>query len=337
MIFLHIFKRKMVTITRVSLIVVVFIITCCVPRTPQQQAGADMAKPGSYNLSGKIEISGAFALSPLARALADGYKENNPGVGFEISTTGTGAGLEAFTNGTIHLAMVSRPLTDEERSAGLFPVPVAKDAVVLIVNRENPFLGKILERGIDPKTLALLFTGETPMTWGDLMETSAKDAVNIYTRGDVSGAASLWAGFLYASQEELKGTRVEGDAEMIQKVQSDKFAIGYCNLNYAYDNVTRERKENIQVVPIDLDFKRKISSIDQPYETLEKIHRAIYLGLYPHALCRKLCFVSDGRPENPLLLDFLRWSLTEGQKFVSPTGYCEFNNAEKKVALEILQ
>jgi len=320
-----------------SLIVVIYIISGCAPRTSQEQSAGEAKLPGSYNLKGKISISGAYALSPLARALADGYAAKNPGVEFEIATIGTGAGLEAFSNGGIHLAMVSRPLTDDERSEGLFPVPIAKDAVVLIINRENPYMQKILERGLDPKTLALLFTGDKPMTWGELMGTSNGNRVNIYTRGDVSGAASLWASFLYGTQDDLNGTKVVGDAEMVQKIQADKFAIGYCNLNYAYDNVSRERKENIQVVPIDLNYSRKISSTDQPYETLEKIHRAIYLGLYPHALCRKLCLVSDGRPADPLLLDFLRWTLTEGQAVVSPTGYCEFNNAEKKVALEILQ
>ncbi|MBM3420806.1 MAG: hypothetical protein FJY11_06705 [Bacteroidetes bacterium] len=89
-------------------------------------------------------------------------------------------------------------------------------------------------------------------------------------------------------------------------------------------------------MPIDLDFDRKVSSTDQPYETLEKIHRSIYLGLYPHSLCRKLCLVSNGKPDDPLLFDFLRWSFTEGQVYVSPTGYCEFNNAEKKLSIGLL-
>jgi phosphate transport system substrate-binding protein len=327
----------MAKIVSCFLIVVIYIMSGCAPRTTQEQSADKARLPGSYNLTGKISISGAFALSPLAQALANGYAAKNPGVEFEIATTGTGAGLEAFTNGGIHLAMVSRPLTDEERSAGLFPVPIAKDAVVLIVNRGNPWLQMLLAKGLDPKILTQLFTGDKPMTWGELLDVSNGDRVNVFTRGDVSGAASLWASFLFGTQDDLNGTKVIGDAEMVQKIQSDKFAIGYCNLNFAYDNVSRERKENIQVVPIDLDYDRKISSTDQPYETLEKIHRSIYLGLYPHSLCRKLCLVSDGRPTDPLLLDFLQWTLTEGQAVVSPTGYCEFNNAEKKVALEILQ
>jgi phosphate transport system substrate-binding protein len=327
----------MATHFRYLLFVVIYIITGCAPRTTNEQSEDERATPGNYNLSGEITISGAYALAPLARSLAEGYSQKNPGVKFGIETTGTGTGLDAITNGAIHLAMVSRPLTDEERSAGFFPVPIAKDAVVLIINRENPYIQSILERGLDPRILAQVFTGEEQMTWGDLMETSVSDKVNLYTRSDVSGAASLWASFLYSKQSDLKGTPVEGDAEMIQRVQNDKFALGYCNLTYAYDNVTRQRKENIQVVPIDLKYNKKISTADQPYETLEKIHRAIYLGIYPHELCRKLCLVSEGRPTDPLLLDFLRWTLTEGQAVVSPTGYCEFNNAEKKVALEIIQ
>ena len=305
---------------RYFLFVVIIIISGCTPRNTQEQPSGEQISPGTYNLSGKIKLSGAFALSPLARSLADGYSALNPGVTFEIEATGTGAGLDASSNGAIHIAMVSRPLTDEERAEGLFAVPVAKDAVVLIANRANPYLSTLLERGIDPKTLSTLFTGENEMTWGELMGTTTSEKVKLYTRADVSGAADLWAAFLFKNREDLKGLPVVGDSGMIDRVQGDKFAMGYCNLTYAYDKVSRERVEGIQVVPIDLDYDRKISNSDQPYETLDKIHRAIYLGLYPHELCRKLCFVTKGKPEDKLVLDFLQWSLTEGQEFVKPSG-----------------
>lgn len=322
---------------RTSLLLsVIIIITGCNPRPKDRSTGDDLVSAGTRQLSGKISLSGAYALSPLAQALAEGYRLKNPGVEFEVKTTGTGAGLEAITSGEVNLAMVSRPLTDDERHAGFFPVPIAKDAVVLIVNRENPFLPALMEKGLDPKALSLLYTGDQDITWGELLGVNSADKVSLFTRGDVSGAAALWAAFIFSTQNELKGVKVDGDVEMVSRVQADKYAVGYCNLTFAYDNVTRQRKENIQVVPIDLDFDRKISSADQPYETLEKIHRAIYLGLYPHSLCRKLCLVAQGRPEDTLLKDFLRWTLTEGQAYVSPTGYCEFNNAEKKVSLELL-
>lgn len=327
----------MVRFLRYFLFVVIIIISCCTPRNTQEQPESDPALPGSYNLTGNIKISGAFALSPLARSLAEGYSKLNPGVTFGIEATGTGAGLDAYSNGSIHIAMVSRPLTDEERSEGYFSVPVAKDAVVLIANRENPYLSKLLERGLDPKTLAVLFTGEVEMTWGELVGVTSSEKVNLLTRSDVSGAADLWAGFLFKTRDDLRGSPVIGDTAMIDRVQKDKFALGYCNLTYAYNNITRERADGIQVIPIDLDYDSKISSTDQPYETLDKIHRAIYLGLYPHELCRKLCFVTKGKPEDKLVTDFLRWSLTAGQEVVEPTGYCEFNNAEKTVALELLK
>ncbi len=319
------------------LVVIIIISGCTQPRNTNLQSESEPVEPGSYNLTGNIKISGAFALSPLARSLADGYSKLNPGVTFEIEATGTGAGLDALIDRSIDIAMVSRPLTDEELGEGLFAVPVAKDAVVLIANRENPYLGKLLESGLDPKSLAALYTGDGDMTWGDLVGTISSEKVDLYTRADLSGAADLWAGFLFKSREDLKGSPVIGDTAMIEMVQKDKFALGYCNLNYAYSNVTRERVGGIQVIPLDLDYDRKISSTDQPYETLDKIHRAIYLGLYPHGLCRKLSFVTYGRTEDKLVLDFLMWSLTEGQQFVSPSGYCEFNNSEKKVSLELLK
>lgn len=322
--------------SRYFLFVVIFIISGCTPRNTKVQPVGEGQIPGSYNLKGKIVISGAYALTPLARSLAEGYSKLNPGVMFEIEATGTGAGLEAGSNGAVHIAMVSRPLTDEEMATGLFAVPVAKDAVVLIANPENPYLPTILEKGFDPGVLSKLYKGDGQMTWGELLGADYTEPANLYSRSDISGAAALWAGFLNTTQSGLKGMPASGDTGMLRMIRNDKFSLGYCNLVYAYDNATRAKAEGVQVVPIDLDYDKKITTTDDPYGTLDKLHRAIYLGLYPHGLCRKLSFVTMGVPKDELILDFLRWSLTEGQALVSPSGYCEFNGSEKKVSLELL-
>jgi phosphate transport system substrate-binding protein len=88
-------------------------------------------------ISGNISVSGAYALAPLAKKWADEFMKLHPGVKIEIIETGTGQGVEALISKKVQLAMISRPLQDEERDAGIWIVPVAKDGIAPIVNRMN--------------------------------------------------------------------------------------------------------------------------------------------------------------------------------------------------------
>ena len=76
---------------------------------------------------------------------------------------------------------------------------------------------------------------------------------------------------------------------------------------------------------------------EQPYETIDRIHRAIWLGLYPEQLCRYLSFVVKKDTGDTLIRDFLNWSLTQGDFCVKKTGYCELTHVEKRLAFEALK
>jgi phosphate transport system substrate-binding protein len=193
----------------------------------------------------------------------------------------------------------------------------------------------LLTRGIDPQKLQMVFTVED-LTWGEVLDTVSKEKLRPYTRGDVSGAAEIWANFIWKTQADLKGKLVYGDEDMIKRIQQDKYAIGYCNLGYAYDRASGKRLENIQVVPLDLDFDAKVDRKEQPYETIDRIHRAIWLGLYPMSLCRYLSFVVKQDVKDTLIRDFLNWSLTQGDSCVKSTGYCDLNHVEKRLAMDAL-
>ena len=48
---------------------------------------------------------------------------------------------------------------------------------------------------------------------------------------------------------------------------------------------------------------------------------AINTGMYPSPPARKLYFVSAGKPVSKLVITFLQWILTDGQKYVGEAGY----------------
>jgi phosphate transport system substrate-binding protein len=303
----------------------------------KDQTTVSLRKESKNELSGTFSITGAYALYPLVRKWSSDFIKLHPGVKIEIIANGTGQGINDLLGKRCQLAMISRPLTDEEQSDSIWIIPVAKAGVAPVINQRNPFFKRILEHGIDPQKLIKLYIGGQQMTWGDLLDTVSKEKVIIYTRADDSGAAAVWADFLWKERNDLKGIKVTGDEEMINSIQGNVLALGYCNFSYAFDSVTGERINDIQVFPIDLDFDKSIDKKELPFSNIKKAHRGIWLGYYPKNLTRELTFGSIGKPTDQVILEFLRYTLTVGQSLVGKSGFCELNDVYVKSALGEIQ
>jgi phosphate transport system substrate-binding protein len=295
---------------------------------PRVSVESQKTLPGESKnkISGSFSISGAYALYPLVKKWTDDFMKINPAVKIVVVPVGTGQGIDEILAKKSQLAMISRPLSDEEQSAGIWVLPVAKEGVALIVNQKNPFIKRILHRGITPKSLISLFTGVRSMTWGELLDTTSRENAVVYTRADESGAAVVWANFLWKEIDDLKGIKVTGDEEMIKSIQANPLAIGYCNFAYAFEPVTGDRIKEIQVIPIDLDFDRTIDLKEVPFLNIKKAHRGLWLGYYPKNLTRELTFGSVGKPSDSAVLEFLYYTLTLGQADVAGYGFCELND-----------
>jgi phosphate transport system substrate-binding protein len=301
------------------------------------QTKSKLTKASTREISGTFTISGAYALSPLVKKWAGDFMKINPAVKIVVTTGGTGQGIDDLTAGKIQLAMISRPLTDSELQEGIWSIPVAKDGVAAIVNQKNPYIGRILERGLSPDEFLKVFTGDIQLKWGELLDTNVKEKVSVFKRADESGAAEVFAGFLNRESSDLKGTGVVGDEEMIRSVQNNPLAIGFCNFSYAFDPLTGERIKDIQIVPADLDYDNKIETREIPFSNLDKAHRGLWLGLYPKNLCRELLIGSVGKPTDAVVLEFLKYILTDGQNNIKSAGLCELNDVYVGYSLEKLK
>lgn len=315
------------------LLILLFVSGCNSPRSGREaQKQTVETKP---EIKGSFSINGAYALYPLVSKLADEFMKLHKDVTIEVTKAGTGEGITSLLSGKCQLAMISRPLTNEETNAGIRVFPVAKDGVAPIVNQKNPYLEKILKQGISPDEFMQLFSSGKVMTWGEILDTGVRDKIPVYIRGDESGAAEVWAGFLYKKPTELKGIGVMGDEEMIKSVQQNPLAVGFCNFSYAFDS-TGNRTKDIQIVPSDLDFDNKIDRVEQPFINLEEAHRSLWLGFYPDQLCRELTLGTLGKPSDPAVIEFIRFVLGEGQKSVKKAGFCPLNDVYIKYSLDLL-
>jgi phosphate transport system substrate-binding protein len=289
----------------------------CGPRTPKEREGDEAV------LRGTISVSGAFALYPLATKWAEEFQKLHPKVRIDISAGGAGKGMTDALSGIVDLGMFSRDILQAEIDKGCWWVAVAKDAVLPTINDENPWLGDLLERGITKTAFQKVFLEEGPVSWSEIISKPGLPNINVYIRSDACGAAQMWGEYLGKDQESLYGIGVFGDPGLAHAVKKDIHGLGFNNLNYLYDMNTRLFYQKIRVVPIDLNENGIIDAEENFYTTLDDVMQAIRSGIYPSPPARALFFVSKGKPQKKITIEFLQWILTEGQQFVHEAGYVE--------------
>lgn len=273
-------------------------------------------------LKGQISLSGAFALYPLAVKWAEEFKKQHPNVKIDVSGGGAGKGITDALAKVVDLGMVSREIKPEEVAKGAWFVAVAKDAVVPTINAKNPKIKELLAKGLTQAAATKIFVSGEFKTWGNVLGVNSNIPIHLYNRSDACGAGETWAKYLGGKkQEELLGTGVFGDPGVASAIQKDPLGLGYNNIAYAYDFKTKRPNPGILVLPIDVNNNGKIDAAENFYGTSTQLIAAIADGKYPSPPARDLYLVSNGKPTNPVVVAFLKFILTEGQKYNVPNGY----------------
>ncbi len=287
---------------------------------------SDSSVNASGELEGTISLSGAFALYPLANKWAEEFRKVHPEVRFNISAGGAGKGMADALGGAVDLGMVSRDVKDEEKAKGAWPIAVTKDAVIPTMSVNNPVSAALKEKGLTKEEFRKIFITNELKTWGESVESSATEKINVYTRSDAAGAGATWAQYLGGKdQDEIKGLGVFGDPGLAEAVKNDAAGIGYNNIIYIYDLTSKAKYPGIEVVPIDVNGDNILSPEEKFYDDMDHVIAAIVDGRYPSPPARDLYFVSNGKPTNQAVIAFLQWVLTEGQKYVAETGYIQLS------------
>ena len=95
-----------------------------------------------------LEMDGSTTMVAMIKQLRNAYNQANPNLPTTYGVpdgkpTGSDQGLQNLINGTVAIAATSRPLRAEEAKSGLQLVPIAKDAIGVVVGINNPFKGNL--------------------------------------------------------------------------------------------------------------------------------------------------------------------------------------------------
>ena len=322
-------RKKNLAIAAAATAVLALSLTAC---GGKKQSSID----ANGELHGEISLSGAFALYPLAVQWANEFQKLHPDVKIDVSAGGAGKGVTDAIAEVVDFGLVSRDLSDAEKERGAVEFAVAKDAVVPTINANNPVLGDLKKHGVTRDDLVALWIKGEKKTWGQVAGTSDATPVVVYTRSDACGAAETWALYLGKKQEDLQGTAVYGDPGLAAAIQKDVNGLGLNNIGYAYDTKTGKPNPGILVAPIDVNGNGQIDPEEDFYDNKADVVKAISEGRYPSPPARDLYFVSKGVPTDPVVVAFLKYILTDGQKENGPQGYIEIPQEKLDASLKLL-
>lgn len=312
-----------------SMLLTTFIIACA----PKVSENFD--KESGY--TGSISVSGAFALYPIVILWSEDFKKEHPNVRFNISAGGAGKGIADVLSSMVEIGLVSRDLHPLEVEKGAFPIHVAKDAVLGTINERHPNYDLIKQRGMTQQELRAIFVDKKYKSWHDIDVRFDDLPIEVYVRSDAAGGAETWAKFLGEMQEGLHGVGIFGDPALAQAIKENPAAIGFNNINYVYDLVSKKTTADIAVIPIDKNANGRIDPEENFYEHLDSLTQAISANRYPSPPARDLTFVICKDANSALVKDFIRFVLAEkNQGYLLENGYVPLNDSLRKAELNKL-
>jgi phosphate transport system substrate-binding protein len=261
---------------------------------------------GSEGQQSYIENKGSDTIVNLALAWAERYQEEHPEVRISVTGGGSGTGIAALINGTVDLANASRRIKPEELEAiqanGVEPVEfvIARDAIAIIVNRENPINQLTLQQ------LSDIYSGAID-NWLEVggqdrpivrLSRETNSGTHVYFLEEVLRLGNKDDKTLF-SRDTLLLPSSEG---ITAEVRDNPNAIGYDGLGYVTEEV---KVVAVADNPIGLAILPSADSVNS--------------GDYP--IARDLYMYTADQPDGELL-EYVDWILSsEAQTIVTELGF----------------
>ena len=189
------------------------------------------------DLSGSISMVGSTSMEKLANALSEAFMEEYPDVTVTAEFVGSGAGIEAVTNGTADIGNSSRSLKDEEKAAGVVENVVAIDGIAVCVDPANEVADLTKEQ------LTNIYNG-TITNWKEVGGTD--EPIIVIGREAGSGTRGAFEELVDLKDACKYANELDSTGAVIAKVASTPGAIGYASLDALDDSVKALSLEGVE-------------------------------------------------------------------------------------------
>jgi len=267
-------------------------------------ASLSVAAPNQINWAGCGITKKAF-MKELAKAY-----ETKTGIKVNLSGGGATKGIRNAAKGSIDIGGACRVAMEdhpEERSA--YQIPVAWDALAVIVNKKNPV------ESISFEQLQGVYLGKIT-NWKDLGGLNAK--IELYVRrGKFSGVGRTLRELVFANynQEFPSATHVTKSSGPLEKGIVK-------NLNgFGTTGISSAKRRDVKIL--------KLEGKAPTYENIKKGHYVLYRPLY---------LVTKGSASDPEVKKFIKFALSrEGMKIIRKAGTVPYAEAIGLVMKQVEQ
>lgn len=267
-----------------------------------------------------IVISGTKFTYPLIEKWIAEYQKVNPNANIKLAA-------KANAGQTADLNIIAHQPAQNELQANQEIIYAGRYALLPVTNNNNPILAAVAKKGLNKKELDKLFF-EVVDYDSDEPAQKSKYRANIYARDNQACASTALAGYYGHLTSEIRGKRVFGDdIYLLSAIKKDSIGLAYNNLGYLYDINSRNLKEGIALLPLDLKKDAKTiqsGNLDDVLNVLE----ATKVETVP---VERIGFVYSQQNARKEVAEFLKWVLSDGQKFNHDKG---FLNLDKQAVAE---
>ncbi|NJO69380.1 MAG: PstS family phosphate ABC transporter substrate-binding protein [Bacteroidetes bacterium] len=203
-------------------------------------------------LTGEVFIDGSSTVFPMSEAVAEEFRNVQPGVNVTVGESGTGGGFKKFSRAETDINNASRQIRPEEIEAckengvAYLELEIAYDGLAVVVNPNNTWAKDIkvseLKKIWEPEAQGKI------LRWNQIRPEWPDKEIHLFGAGTASGTFDYFTEAIVGTAKSSRGdyTASEDDNVLVQGISSDELALGYFGLAY-YEN----NKDKLTLLPVD--------------------------------------------------------------------------------------
>ena len=273
-----------------------------------------------------IKVDGSSTVYPISEAVAEAFREEQPGIRVTVGQSGTGGGMKKFTAGEIDICDASREIKESEATAlrqagvGFTEFSVALDGIAIIVHPENDW---VISLTVDQ--LSAIWRPDEPVRkWNEIDPEWPDKEITLWGPGADSGTFDYFTRVIVGEEKRCRHdfSASEDDNVLVTGVSEDLHSLGYFGFAYYAEN-----RERLKIVPIASDENDAVAP------SVETIRSNDY-----KPLSRPLfLYVRDSTLDRPDGAEFVKFFLENAGTLAGEVGYVavtDETDAENQSKLE---
>jgi phosphate transport system substrate-binding protein len=276
-----------------------------------------------------VKVDGSSTVYPITEAVAEEFqKAKKNAIKVTVGISGTGGGFKKFCRGETDISNASRPILKKEMDAcketgvQYIELPVAFDALTVVMNPKNTFL-----KQITVEELKLMWEPAAQgkiSKWNQVNPAWPDAPIKLFGAGADSGTFDYFTEAIVGKAKSSRGdyTASEDDNVLVQGVSRDVNAIGYFGYAYYAENTAK-----LKAVPV-VEKAGKPAVLPSEESVLKGTYQPLSRPIFIYVNAKSL--------DKPEVKEFLEYYMKDGAKLTKEVKYVPLPAKAYTVNLEHL-